>query len=76
MDEHTLDVRFYERGAGATISSGTGATGAVAAAIHLGLVSSPVTVLTAAGPLELRVEAEEIYLTGPAQIIGGGEFYL
>ncbi len=74
-DAHTLEVRFYERGAGETQSSGTGSTGAVAAGLRWGLVSSPVTVLTPAGPLELRAE-EEIYLSGPAKIIGGGEFHL
>jgi diaminopimelate epimerase len=74
-DAHNLEVRFYERGAGETMSSGTGSTGAVAAALRLGLVASPVTVLTPAGPLKLRSEIE-IYLTGPAQIIGGGEFHL
>jgi diaminopimelate epimerase len=76
IDDHTLEVRFYERGAGETMSSGTGSTGAAAAALRLGLVKSPVTILTPAGPLQLRAEGEEIYLLGPAQIIGGGEFYL
>lgn len=74
VDAHTLDVRFYERGAGETMSSGTGSTGAAAAGIHLGLVSSPVTILTRAGQMVLRSEGE-IYLAGPAQIVGGGEFY-
>ena len=75
VDEHSLEIRFYERGAGETMSSGTGSTGAVAAALRLGLVANPVTALTPAGALKLRSESE-IYLTGPAQIIGGGEFYL
>lgn len=75
VDEHTLEVRFYERGVGETMSSGTGSTGAVAAAVARGVVSSPVTVLTPAGPLELRWE-REVYLTGPAEIVAGGEFYL
>ncbi len=76
VDGHTLDVRFYERGAGETMSSGTGSTGAAVAGLRLGLVSSPVTILTPAGPLHLRLEGEEIYLAGPAQIVAGGEFYL
>jgi diaminopimelate epimerase len=76
VDGHTIDVRFFERGAGETMSSGTGSTGAAAVALRRGLVSSPVTVLTQAGPLDLRVEGEEIFLTGPAQIVAGGEFYL
>jgi len=74
-DAHTLEVRFFERGVGETLSSGTGATGAVAAAILLGFAESPVRVLTPAGPLDLRWE-DDIYLTGPATIVAGGEFYL
>jgi len=66
---------LYERGAGETMSSGTGSTGAAAAGILTKLVESPVTICTPAGPLELRYD-DEIYLVGPAQIIGGGEFTL
>ena len=75
VDEHTIDVRFYERGAGETMSSGTGSTGAAAAALARGLVSSPVCVLTPAGSLRLRLEGD-IYLTGPAQIVAEGLFHL
>jgi len=75
LDAHTLDVRFWERGVGETMSSGTGATGAVAAAMLRGLVISPVRVLTPAGPLELSWD-QDIFLTGPAEIVAGGEFYL
>lgn len=74
LDRHTLDVRFFERGAGETCSSGTGATGAVAAAALRELVASPVRVLTPGGPLEVRWD-EMYYLTGPAEIVAGGEFY-
>jgi diaminopimelate epimerase len=77
IDEHTLDVRFYERGAGETMSSGTGSTGAVAAALARGLVKSPVTVNTPAGPLELRSDpsTQEIFLVGPAEIVAEGFFH-
>jgi len=75
LDEHTLDVRFFERGAGETMSSGTGSTGAVAAALARGFVSTPVRVLTPAGPLEVRVEADDFLLAGPAEIVATGEFY-
>jgi diaminopimelate epimerase len=74
IDEHNLEVRFWERGAGETMSSGTGSTGAVAAAVLRGLAVSPVTVHTPAGPLALRWQ-DDIYLTGPAQIVAAGEFY-
>ena len=75
LDRHTIDVRFFERGAGFTMSSGTGSTGAFAAALERGLVDSPATVRTLAGPLLLRLDAGEVLLQGPAEVIGGGEFY-
>jgi diaminopimelate epimerase len=74
VDAHTLEVRFYERGAGETMSSGTGSTGAVAAAVRRGLVQSPVRVLTPAGPLDLRWD-DEIYLIGPAEIVAAGVYH-
>ena len=40
-----------------------------------GLAASPVTVRTLAGPLALREESGEVVLQGPAELIGGGEFY-
>lgn len=73
-DPHTIDVRFYERGVGETMSSGTGSTGAAAAAILRRRAESPVRVLTPAGPIDLRWEGD-LYLTGPAVLIAGGEFY-
>ena len=75
VDEHTIDVRFFERGAGETMSSGTGSTGAAAAAVARGLARSPLRVLTPAGPIALRLE-EDAYLTGPAEIVAEGHFYL
>jgi diaminopimelate epimerase len=76
VDHHIIDVRFYERGAGVTLSSGTGSTGAAVAAILRKLATSPVTVRTPAGEsLRLRWD-DSVYLTGPAEIIGTGEFYI
>jgi diaminopimelate epimerase len=75
IDAHTIDVRFFERGAGETMSSGTGSTGAAAAAILRKWVSSPVHVRTPAGVIEIRQE-EDMYLVGPAVLVGEGQFYL
>lgn len=76
LDEHTIDTRFYERGAGVTMSSGTGSTGAAVAAILRKATTSPVTVHTPAGEsLRLRWD-DSVYLTGPAEIVGAGEFYI
>jgi len=75
VDRHTIEVRFYERGAGATLSSGTGSTGAAVAAILRNLAASPLHVLTEAGEsLQLRWD-DSVYLIGPAEIIATGEFY-
>jgi len=75
VDDHTLDVRFFERGAGETMSSGTGSTGAAAAATARGLVNGAVQILTPAGPLEIRRQHEDFLLAGPAEITVAGEFY-
>ncbi|MEP6715719.1 MAG: diaminopimelate epimerase [Terriglobia bacterium] len=74
VDRHTIEVRFWERGAGETNSSGTGSTGAAMAAIARGVADSPVTILTPAGPLLLRVE-NGVYLTGPAEFIAEGSYF-
>lgn len=72
---HAIDARFYERGAGETMSSGTGSTGAAVAAMVRGMVSSPVTVLTPAGEIHIRWDGDA-YLTGPAEIVAVGEFFM
>ena len=73
--EHSIDVLFWERGAGETMSSGTGSTGAAAAAVARGMAKFPVEVRTPAGPIALREEGGELHLTGPAVLIGEGEFW-
>ncbi|MDQ2711432.1 MAG: diaminopimelate epimerase [Acidobacteriota bacterium] len=75
VDRHTLEGRFFERGAGETRSSGTGSTGAAVAAILRKIADSPVEIKTPAGNLNLRWEAR-ILLTGPAEAIGEGRFFL
>ena len=75
VDSHAIEARFYERGAGETMSSGTGSTGAAAAAVARQMATSPVRVLTPAGPIDLRFE-NDVYLTGPAEIVAAGEFWM
>lgn len=75
IDAHTIETRFYERGAGVTLSSGTGSTGAAVAAILRKVAASPITVHTSAGEsLQLRWD-DSVFLTGPAEIIATGDFY-
>jgi diaminopimelate epimerase len=74
VNRHTIEVRFWERGAQETNSSGTGSTGAAMAAVARGLAESPVTVQTPAGPLTVRIE-NGIWLTGPAELVAEGTFH-
>jgi diaminopimelate epimerase len=76
VDDHTIDVRFFERGAGETMSSGTGSTGAALAAMARGEVLSPVKIETPAGTLNLRAHGDDLYLVGPVEIVVKGEFFL
>jgi diaminopimelate epimerase len=75
IDLHTIEARFWERGAGETNSSGTGATGAAVAAVARRFVESPISVMTPAGPLILRIEEQGVYLTGPAEWVADGVFH-
>jgi diaminopimelate epimerase len=75
IDRHTLEVRFWERGAQETQSSGTGSTGAGAAAMAREMVENPVRVVTPAGPLDLRWQNDDILLAGPAEIVARGTFF-
>ena len=70
-----IDVRFWERGAGETMSSGTGSTGAAQAAVARGLVTSPVEVITPAGRLLLDFSPSGALLTGPAAFVAEGVFF-
>ena len=75
VNANTIEVRFWERGAGLTNSSGTGSTGAVGALIARGLVAAPVSVQTPAGIIAVRDQNSVLFLTGPADLIGEGTYY-
>jgi diaminopimelate epimerase len=77
-DGLNIDVLFFERGVGETMSSGTGSTGAAVAAILRGFTGRQLTVRTPAGPLEFRWPANDadVMMNGPAAIVAGGRYYL
>lgn len=72
---HAVEVRFFERGAGETQSSGTGSCAAAIAAISAAKVSSPVSVHAPGGTQIVRWEDGQVFLRGPAQIICTGEYF-
>jgi diaminopimelate epimerase len=76
VDRGRIEVRFWERGVGETLASGTGACGAAMAAILNGLTDRKVEVITAVG--KLLVEWREdgtILQTGEARAVFKGEWY-
>jgi diaminopimelate epimerase len=75
LDAQTIDVRFWERGAGETLSSGTGSTGAAVAAILSGKAAGPVRVTTPAGDLVVTWDGDDALLRGPARIVARGEYF-
>jgi len=81
LDRHTIQLRVYERGAGETLSCGTGACAAVVSGIRRGLLDSPVTVHTHGGDLEiiwngLVDQRANVFMRGPTQTVYHGEINL
>lgn len=78
MDRQHIRLRVYERGAGETLSCGTGACAAVVAGIRRGLLDSPVSVATHGGTLSIAWGGEEspVFMTGPAISVFSGEINL
>ena len=75
LSKHEIEVRFWERGVGVTLSSGTGSCAAAVAAILTQRATSPVSVKTPAGELIVRWDQEGVFLTGPAEILCRGEYF-
>ena len=75
VSKNEIEVRFWERGVGHTMSSGTGSCGATVASILNGLTERRVRVSTQAGPLEVAwPQGREVSLTGPAERVMQGKF--
>lgn len=68
-----IRARIYERGAGETLSSGTGSTASAAAARKLGLVGDNVDVVLDGGTLNVSFdEHDNAFLDGPAEAVFDG----
>jgi diaminopimelate epimerase len=70
-----IEVRFWERGVGETMSSGTGSCAAAVACILNRQTGRKVAVHTPAGLLEVSWPARgEVALTGPVELIAQGTY--
>lgn len=78
FSEYGMKVRVWERGTGETLSCGTGACAAVAAALTVGKTSDHVKVEMPGGVLSISGETESgnMYLEGKSSIICEGEYYI
>jgi diaminopimelate epimerase len=75
LSRNEIEVRFWERGVGHTLSSGTGSCAATVASILDGRTERQVRVQTEAGPLLVAwPENGEIILTGPVERIAQGTY--
>lgn len=79
LDDHTVQMRVWERGSGETLACGTGACAvAVAALWNRWVKEGPVTVRLLGGDLTIEWDRNEdtVYMTGPAQVVFDGEIDL
>jgi diaminopimelate epimerase len=76
--EAEIEFRIYERGCGPTASSGTGTCASATAAIALWGAARQLTAVAPGGSQQVvwPVNAEQMMLTGPAEIVCVGEVYL
>jgi diaminopimelate epimerase len=73
-DRHRIALRVWERGAGETLSCGSGACAAVVAGVAQRLVDSPVRVETRGGALTIRWAGGDnaVVMKGPAETVYDG----
>jgi len=75
LDRGHIKLRVYERGAGETLSCGTGACAAVVTGIRHGLLDAVVQVATRGGTLTISWDGGDspVLMTGPAITVFEGE---
>ncbi len=83
INPHEIRLRVYERGAGETLSCGTGACAAAVSGIQLGLLQSPVLVHARGGDLriewmsvDLNGKNQPVMMTGDAEIVFEGSIHI
>lgn len=74
LSREEIDVLFWERGVGETLSSGSGACAAAVASILKNLTEREVKVRTSMGNLTVEWKKEDVYQTGPSEIVFEGGY--
>lgn len=73
IDDHTIKMRVWERGAGETLACGTGACAAMAACKLAGFVGDEAEIVLLGGTLHVEWKNDTLYMTGPAEFVFDGE---
>ena len=75
VDESTIKMRVWERGAGETLACGTGACAVTVACNLNGITNNKVTVNLLGGDLQIEWNKDDnhVYMTGPAVTVFEGE---
>lgn len=71
-----LSMRVFERGVGETMSCGTGVVASAAAYRSRSGFDGPIDVTVPGGELSVAFDGDQATLTGPAVIVGRGEFWI
>ena len=75
LSSEEIEVRFWERGVGRTLSSGTGSCASAVAAMINELTGRSIRVRTAGGTLQVEWQQNNrVALTGPAEVIYSGRW--
>ena len=72
LAKNRIYIEHWERGAGITLSCGSGSVACVFAGIHLGLLASKVVVENSIGELSITCVKDEILLTGAIKHVFDG----
>jgi len=72
LNKKEIEVLFWERGVGETLSSGSGACASAVASILKNFTGKKVKVKTSMGSLTVEWEKEKVYQSGPAEIVFEG----
>jgi diaminopimelate epimerase len=76
VSSQEIEARFWERGVGETMSSGTGSCAAAVACVLNRRTGRQVRVRTPAGTLEVNWPPKgQLFLTGPVELIARGTYY-
>ena len=73
ISRNELDVKVWERGAGATLACGTGACASLVAAASQNKADLKATIHLRGGDLEIELNDHNVFMTGPATTVFEGE---